>query len=379
MPAFLTTSGLQKFAVATPEEPVTVKYMAVGSGTGAVSENIQSLFNEVYRTEIPNPLRDEDNPRNLEFTGYIPTTVGGWTITELGLYDSSGVLVAYHLLDESIVKSSPDSALKTDMYPTFVLALSNASDVELFVSSSIEFDHEALTGRDKADSHPIKAITGLQQALDQKTTDLNTAVNDLNQTIEASESTTQTNLDNAVAAANLKDTQNVKLTGDQTVNGLKKFGSEIVSSGVRLDNMKALIALQDGKISMSARPTGAGGDVGLELIAGVTPQINFTGKLSGDGSGLNMLGWGQTTQNVMASRALGATYTNTTGKPIMVYFGMTVSEVVANLSAVVNGVQVAAISIKNEWSQAKSASFVVPNGGTYSISGTSLSFWSELR
>lgn len=119
--------------------------------------------------------------------------------------------------------------------------------------------------------------------------------------------------------------------------------------------------------------------------------ISFTGAVSGsgdfDGTGnlsietslLVGLGVDQTTQNLTASRALGVTYTNSTGKPIVIYFGMTTSEIIAYLTAVVDGVRVAETSIKDNWSQAKSASFIVPNDSTYSISGTGLSFWSELR
>lgn len=209
MSAFLTTSGLQKFAVATPETPMTVKYMAIGVGTGTPRENMTALFNEVYRLELPNPLRDPDQPKNLEFTGYIPTSVGGWTITELGLFDSTGALVAYDLLDESIVKSGPDSAIKTDMYPTVVLSLSNTEDTQLIVSNSIKFDHAAITNRNHPDAHNIASITGLQGALNQQSSDLNNAVSD----------------------ANLKDAQNVKITGAQTVVGVKTFSSPIVSTG----------------------------------------------------------------------------------------------------------------------------------------------------
>lgn len=215
MPAFLTASGLQKLAVATPEQPMTVKYMAIGTGTGTPTENIGALFNEVYRIEIPNPLRDPSNPRNLEFTGHIPTTVGGWTITELGLYDSNGVLVAYDLLSESIVKSPPDSALKTDMYPTIVVALSNTEETTLIVSSSIEFDHAALTGRSKDNSHPMSAISGLQGALDQKTTDLN----------------------NHIAYSASRDQSNVKISGGQKIAGIKQFHSPIVSDGANITDI----------------------------------------------------------------------------------------------------------------------------------------------
>ena len=65
MSGFLTNSGLAKLAVATPLTPMTVKYMAFDSGEGTPTPTMNALFNEVYRTEIPNPVKDPDQPKKL--------------------------------------------------------------------------------------------------------------------------------------------------------------------------------------------------------------------------------------------------------------------------------------------------------------------------
>jgi hypothetical protein len=97
------------------------------------------------------------------------------------------------------------------------------------------------------------------------------------------------------------------------------------------------------------------------------------------------IGIGQTWQDVTGSRALGTTYTNSTGKPIMV--------VVTNYNGGANGVflqiTVAGVQILTNggWPGGANAmyatgSVIVPNGSTYSASnsgGGGLNRWVELR
>lgn len=88
------------------------------------------------------------------------------------------------------------------------------------------------------------------------------------------------------------------------------------------------------------------------------------------------LGVNQTWQNVTASRALGTTYTNSTGKPIMIRVN---KNNVANTgwSMFVNGVVVA---IVNGYGTGNGASVIVPNGATYSADTVNaLLSWFELR
>ena len=172
MAGFLTNSGLAKLAVATPITPMTVKYMAFDAGQGTPTPTMTALFNEVYRTEIPNPTKDPDQPKNLTFSGFVPTTVGGWTVYGVGLFDSLNVLVAYLQLAEPVLKSDPSSALKMSWQQDFIIALANAGETDLIVTDSVEFRHDAITHRDLPNSHPISAITGLQAKLDSKDTSI---------------------------------------------------------------------------------------------------------------------------------------------------------------------------------------------------------------
>lgn len=93
------------------------------------------------------------------------------------------------------------------------------------------------------------------------------------------------------------------------------------------------------------------------------------------------LGVGQSWTNVLSSRSSGVTYTNSTGKPIMVIVG----------SGSTNGGQIKFLTVnvgginfyQDGTGDGQTISFVVPNGDTYSatIAGsyTTLQAWIELR
>jgi len=83
---------------------------------------------------------------------------------------------------------------------------------------------------------------------------------------------------------------------------------------------------------------------------------------------MSSLGYGQTFQDVSASRAVGTTYYNTTGKPIFVNY---ISTAFANCTLMIGGVSVGSITAP--------VSFVVPAGQSYSITSTTLQKWAELR
>lgn len=82
------------------------------------------------------------------------------------------------------------------------------------------------------------------------------------------------------------------------------------------------------------------------------------------------LGVGQTWQNVTASRSAGVTYTNSTGKPIFIFFYSGSSGV----TIVVDGINIGSMTTAT----GNSCGFVVPNGSTYSAA-TKPTTWSELR
>lgn len=123
----------------------------------------------------------------------------------------------------------------------------------------------------------------------------------------------------------------------------------------------------------------AAGDV-AEFVSLGSGNWRCTGYSKADGQAQNALGSGQTWQNVKASRALGVTYTNSTGKPIQVQV-TTFASGGDLATATVGGVEVSKITTPA--SSATLNSFVVPPGATYKVDqgGTSPTIftWTELR
>lgn len=93
-----------------------------------------------------------------------------------------------------------------------------------------------------------------------------------------------------------------------------------------------------------------------------------------------VLGVGQSFTDVKASRAFGTTYTNSTGKPIVVYASATTTAANGAMSGIVNGA-FCSFSVQLVSGTVVSANFVVPAGATYSVSvGTAtIQNWYELR
>lgn len=98
------------------------------------------------------------------------------------------------------------------------------------------------------------------------------------------------------------------------------------------------------------------------------------------------IGWSQTWQNVTSSRSSGTTYTNSTGKPIMVNAFSNQIDSGFSLTAVVDGVTVGFGGGGGGGDARRTGfvAFIVPNGSTYSVNYTngatgSTLQWAELR
>lgn len=94
----------------------------------------------------------------------------------------------------------------------------------------------------------------------------------------------------------------------------------------------------------------------------------------------NAVGYNQTWQDVKASRTSGTTYTNSTGKPIVVNAWSNNGSPLS-MTATVGSVTVASSSSDNSGtSQNCTVSFIVPSGATYAVTTTgTINGWVELR
>lgn len=124
----------------------------------------------------------------------------------------------------------------------------------------------------------------------------------------------------------------------------------------------------------------AGGLTGNAII-GIPNGGTGAGTAERAGSNLGAIGVGQTWQNLTTSRTIGATYTNTTGRPIMVYVRANWSyQFNARLIATVGGIEVASFGAHTD---SATVNFLVPAGTAYQVTvvGTSatIGYWAELR
>jgi hypothetical protein len=135
------------------------------------------------------------------------------------------------------------------------------------------------------------------------------------------------------------------------------------------------IAFFSGGVTFNGLVTLTGGATSAAVIScGTAPTQgqHLANKTYVDGQAI---GVGQSWVNVTGSRTSATTYTNNTGKPIMVSVSTTST---SNVSVYVSGVTIASHDTAN--AGPFNHSFVVPDGTTYSMThlGT-LRNWTELR
>ena len=170
----------------------------------------------------------------------------------------------------------------------------------------------------------------------------------------------------------------VAITGG-TIDGVSITGGTV--TGLATD-----LAIADGGTGASTLAANAvllgNGTSALQTVAPGTSGnvLKSNGTTWQSGANDPAIGVGQTWQNVTASRAAAATYTNSTGKPIQVSICATRVASSGAATATVAGVQVATIynGGTNDVSTTSQVAFIVPDGSTYSFSAP-FSYWAELR
>lgn len=216
-----------------------------------------------------------------------------------------------------------------------------------------------------------------------KASDFNTIMTDMASAITAmiardGQSTITGVLQWAQPAANLAALGGVALTGAQTIAGVKTFSSAPVSSAPasaanelmrkgEVDSAVAAAAASKADLAGSA-----------SQVFSVAPATDNNHAVRRDQS----FAIGQTWQDMTASRALGTTYTNTTGKPITVHILYVGSGGNVKLNATINGVTFTAATTANVNGAETTCSVVVPPGATYSFApgaSATLLQWHELR
>ena len=134
--SIITNIGLAKISNAQiTNSTIGIESMVLGDGNGAyytVSQSQTALRNEVWRGLLADQRIDVNNPNRIEFSAFIPSTVGGFTIREVGLLDTDGNLIALSLYPEQY-KPTLGEGISDDILIHFVIETSNASVITLAV------------------------------------------------------------------------------------------------------------------------------------------------------------------------------------------------------------------------------------------------------
>lgn len=182
------------------------------------------------------------------------------------------------------------------------------------------------------------------------------------------------------AAAVTMTSSNVTLTALQ-------YGKQvIIISGTLTANVQLIFPAMVAKWTVINNTTG-NYTIICKTSAGNGVTVSGVQELVGDGTNIKSsagIGYSQTWQNVSGSRAMGTTYYNTTGLPILVSFGAGSSSNKTTVTITVSGVTVATLYGSTDAWSLESGTFLVPPGASYSAtvtlgSSNGIVYWSELR
>ncbi|WP_290922037.1 phage tail protein [Halodesulfovibrio sp.] len=157
----LTHVGLAKLTNAVLlNKQVSLTHMAVGDGSGSsINLDAKQLEHEVYRAQINEIRLDESSENTVLAVLVIPVQIGGFHITELGLFDSDGDLIAVGLFPATY-KPALDEGTGREIRVQMKLQLQNPDAVTLSVDPSAVMATRSFVGaeihRHEAEKHPVK-------------------------------------------------------------------------------------------------------------------------------------------------------------------------------------------------------------------------------
>ncbi|XHR29609.1 MAG: phage tail protein [Chthoniobacteraceae bacterium] len=153
----ITNLGQAKIAAALANgTTVNISEMAIGDGMGnPITPDITqtALVREVYRAQLNSLTRDSANPNYIIAELIVPSTVGGWTVREFGLFDNAGALIAVGNYPDSY-KPTLDENSARDMIVRVIIEISNEANVTIEIDPSVVLASRQWVG----DNYSLKAL-----------------------------------------------------------------------------------------------------------------------------------------------------------------------------------------------------------------------------
>lgn len=137
----LTAAGAAKVAAAQSGGPaVTLTHIALGDGNGnpvgVPTGNETTLLREVFRDQLSALYTNPNDATLFMVEGLVPSSVGGFSVREIGVFDSDGLLFAYGNFPETYKPVAAEGSTR-DMVIVAAVKVSNASVVNLVIDASI--------------------------------------------------------------------------------------------------------------------------------------------------------------------------------------------------------------------------------------------------
>lgn len=113
---------------------------AVGSGTEILDALSKKLTKEEYRGQITHSYTHADNPNWLVIEGYIPQSVGGWYIREIGIYAGDDLFAVANVAESykpKIVDGEAVEGTAKDVNFRFIIQVSDAESVVIKIDPTI--------------------------------------------------------------------------------------------------------------------------------------------------------------------------------------------------------------------------------------------------
>jgi len=182
----LTQVGQAKLANAVAlGNTIELTHLAVGDGGGSVptpDSDRTSLINEVRRAPINRVEVDADNPNWVVVEQVMPPDVGGWTIREIGVFDSAGDLIAYGNYPETYKPTLDEGSGRTQTV-RMVLQVSDTAAVTLKVDPSVvlatrKYVDDQRAAHEAGRAHPLATETDRGMVVRASQTQTNAGEND---------------------------------------------------------------------------------------------------------------------------------------------------------------------------------------------------------